>query len=64
METNHDITFGDNLDETVEQRMDFELQNAATFPDGPTEPDGVARENSGDSTDGSVDEPESSSSDY
>ena len=63
VETNHDITFEDNLDETVEQRMDFEPQNAAPFPDGPTEPDMIAGENSGDSTDGSDHESESSSDD-
>ena len=61
METAHAVSFENNHDETVEQRMDFDIQDGAQFVEGPSEHDGVGDQGSGESTNGNGSENESDS---
>ena len=64
METNHDVVLEDNLDETVEQRLDFEIDDGAQFLEGPDGNSGDEVEVSDDkSNDGTDDESKSDDSD-
>ena len=53
VETLHAVHYEDALDETVEQRLDFDIQDGAQFLEGPSDHEAVGDQGSGDSAGGS-----------